>query len=375
MEPHDDGAGTALRAIAVVAIALAGLAFSVVPGISDVSERADAVLLDAQWRLLRRFDVRPAAEEIVIVGIDEATVKSIPEPPGLWHASLGRALAKLASVQPRAMALTLPLPERSFDGLKPGLDRALFDGLAAAVEAGPFVAVLSIDARTRGARNIHLPYLALLGESRLGIDLTARDADGVARRYSLLVPTEDGGFPTLEGRLCRAMKRACNDGLIHYSLGNAYTYVPLKDVLAMTDASGLERLFRDRIVLIGETQAFSDRVEVPLNLAAWEPQDARHSPGIVVHAQTLRTALAEAAPQEASRPLALVLLLLAASVFLVRPWPYAVLAGSVAGLAFLAGAIVALRGGVFLPAGAVLFTLVLAVGLRAATTLRGGNKS
>ena len=371
MEAHDDGTGTALRAIAVVAIALAGLGFSLLPA----AERLDSLILDAQWRLLRRFDARPAAEEIVIVGVDEATVQSIPEPPGLWHASLGRALSKLASVQPRAMALALPLPERSMDGVKPGLDRALFEGLAAAVESGPFVAVLSIDARTRGARNIHLPYLALLGESRLGIDLTARDGDGVARRFSLLVPTEDGGFPTLEGRLCRAMKRACNDGLIHYALGRPYTYVPMKNVLAMTDASLLKRLFHDRIVLIGEAQAFSDRVEVPLNLAAWEPPDARHSPGVVVHAQTLRTALAEAAPQEASRPLALVLIMLAAAVFLVRPSPYAMLAGSVAGLAFFAGAIVALRGGVFLPAGSVLLTLLLAMSLRAATALRSGKKS
>jgi CHASE2 domain-containing sensor protein len=374
MEAHDDGAGTALRAIAVVAIALAGLAFAVVPVLSDICERADATILDAQWRLLRRFDSRPSPGEIVIVGVDEATVKSIPEPPGLWHASLGRALAKLASVQPRAMALALPLPERSMDGVKPGLDRALFDGLAAAVEAGPFVAVLSIDARTRGARNIHLPYLALLGESRLGIDLTARDADGVARRFSLLVPTEDGGFPTLEGRLCRAMKRPCNDGLIHYALGSPYTYVPMKNLLAMTDVTLLQRLFHDRIVLIGEAQAFSDRVEVPLNLAAWEPQDARHSPGVVVHAQTLRTALAEAAPREASRPLGLVLMMLAAAVFLVRPWPYALLAGCVAALAFFAGAIVALRGGVFLPAGAILFTLLLATSLRALAGLGSGKK-
>ncbi len=362
MEVHDDGARTALRALAVAAIALAGLGFSLLPP----AERLDSLLLDAQWRLLRRFDARPAAEEIVIVGIDEATVKSIPEPPGLWHATLGRALEKLASAQPRAMALELPLPERSFDGVKPGLDRALFDGLASAVESGPFVAVLSIDARTRGVRNIHLPYLALLGESRLGIDLTARDADGVTRRYSLLVPTEDGGFPTLEGRLCRAMKRACNEGLIHYALGRSYTYVPLKNVLAMTDESLLRRLFHDRIVLIGEAQAFSDRVEAPLNLAAWEPACAATSPGIVVHAQTLRTALAEAAPQEASRPLALVLMMMAATVFLLRDWRRAALAAALAGACFFGAAVFTLRGGLFLPTGSVLFTLLLAMVVRAA---------
>jgi adenylate cyclase len=370
MEAPDDGARTAFRAIAVAAIALAGLGFSLLPP----AERIDSFLLDAQWRLLRRFDYRAAPEEIVIVGIDEATVQAIPEPPGLWHAALGRALAKIASARPRAIGLELPLPERSYDGVKPGLDRALFDGLAAAVESGPFVASLSIDARTRGARNIHLPYLALLGESRLGIDLAARDADGVARRYSLAVPTEDGDFPTLEGRLCRAMKRSCNEGLIHFSLGRPYTYVPLKNVLSMNDASLVQRLFRDRIVLIGEAQAFSDRVEVPLNLAGWEP-DARNSPGIVVHAQTLRTALAQAAPQGASRPVALVLITLAALVFLVRDWRFAAVAAIAAGIGCFVAAIVALRGGLFLPMGSPLVTLVLAMAARVGVAVRSWRKS
>ena len=374
MEAHDDGARTALRAIAVAAIALAGLAFSLLPPAQPLSEPLDSLLLDAQWRLLRRFDSRPAPEEIVIVGIDEATVKAIPEPPGLWHAALGRVLTRIAAAKPRAIGFELPLPERSYDGIKPGLDRALFEGLAAAIESGPFVAALSIDARTRGARNIHLPYLALLGESRLGIDLTARDGDGVARRYSLVVPTEDGGFPTLEGRLCRAMKRACNEGLIHYALGRPYTYVPLKNVLSMTDASLVTRLFHDRIVLIGEAQAFGDRVEVPLNLAGWEP-DTRHSPGIVVHAQTLRTALAEAAPQEAARPLTLVLIMLAATVFLVRDWRFAALAALAVGIACFVASIVALRGGLFLPVGSFFLTLGLAVLARMAVACRAWKKS
>ena len=365
MEAHDDGGRSAMRAIAAAAIALLGLVFSLLP----VAERLDSVLLDAEWRLLRRFDWRPAPEEIVIVGIDEESVRAIPEPPGLWHAALGRALARIAAARPRAIGLALPLPERSYDAVKAGVDRALFEGLATAVEAAPFVAVLSIDARTRGARNIHLPYLALLGESRLGIDLTARDADGVARRFSLLVPTEDGGFPTLEGRMCRAMKRQCSDGLIHYSLGRPFGYVPFKNVLSMTDERLLAGLFHDRIVMLGEAQAFADRVEVPVNLAGWEAEE-RTSPGIVVHAQTLRTALAGAAPQEASRPAIVILLTLAALVFLLRDARMAALAALGLGVGAFVLAGLMLRGGVFLPVSAVLFTLVLAAAARAAIRLR-----
>lgn len=370
MEAHDDGGGSALRAIAVAAIALAGFAFAMLPP----AERIDAFLLDAEWRILRRFDARPAPEDIVIVGVDEATVKAIPEPPGLWHVPLGRALARIAAAKPRAIGLELPLPYRSHDGIKPGLDRALFDGLATAVEGGPFVTVLTIDARTRGARNIHKPFLALLGESRLGIDLAARDPDGVVRRYSLMVPTEDGGFPTFEGRLCRALNRSCNDGLIHYSLGKPFEYVPLATVLASSDPRALERLFRDRIVLIGEAQPYTDRLDVPINLAAWEG-DTRTSPGLVVHAQTLRTALAGAAPQEASRPLVLVLLSLSALVFLLRRPRIAALTAVAVAVAIGVLAIVALRGGLFLPVTPVLFTLLLATGSRALIARRERRKS
>src|SRR5690348_10425600 len=173
-----DGGGYATRALAVAALALAGLGFSLTPA----AGRLDNFLLDLDWRILRRIDRVPATDELAIVGIDEATLKAIPEPPALWHAALGAALTRIAAARPRAVLLDFPLPERSFDGLRPGLDRALFDGLATAVEAAPFVAPLVIDPRTRGAREIHKPYLALLGESRLGLSLIARDDDGIARR-------------------------------------------------------------------------------------------------------------------------------------------------------------------------------------------------
>src|SRR5258708_36420710 len=200
MGEPDDSSAAALRAFAVAAIALGGFLFS----LSPAAGYFDHALLDWEWRLLRRFDPQPAPEDIFIVGIDPATVNSIPEPPALWHASMGHALARIAETKPRAIGLDFPLPERSYDAIHAGLDGALFAGLAAAVQNGPFVAVLTIHARTRSARRIHPPYLARLGESRLGIALPARDGDGVTRQFSLLVPTEDGGDPTPPGRVGRA---------------------------------------------------------------------------------------------------------------------------------------------------------------------------
>jgi CHASE2 domain-containing sensor protein len=369
MNEPDDGGRAAMRAFAVAALALAGLVFSLTP----VARSIDDALLDQQWRLLRQFDARPAADDIIIVGIDPATVSAIAEPPGLWHETLGKALARIAASRPRAIALDFPLPDRSYESVKPGLDRALFAGLAAAIRNGPFVATLNIDARTRSAKRIHTPFLALLGEERLGIGLTALDGDGVTRRFSLLIPTEDGGFPTLTGRMCRALKKDCGDGLIDYALGPAFRYVPLKDVLEMRDPGIMEKLFRDRIVLIGETQPYGDRIATPLNLASWEPAE-RDSPGVVVHAQTLRTALLDRAPQEASRPLVVLMLSAAALLFLMRDWRLAAAALALAAVGSFAAALVALRGGVFLPVGSILVTLALAWAARALAAWRGARR-
>ncbi len=355
MEASDAPDGGAQRAFAVAAIALAGLAFSLTP----LSERLDAAALDAGWSALRRFAPRPAPDDIVIVGIDEATLRAVPQPVGVWNEPLGEVLVRIAAARPRAIGLDVELPDRSLDALRPGLDRALLVGLAAARDNGPFVAVLSIDARTRSPRPVYPLYLGILTDEHLGIDLLARDVDGVTRRFSVLIPTEDGGFPTLAGRLCLALAKRCDDGLIDFSLGPPLRRVPFERVLQARDGGTLERMFRGRIVLIGETGRYSDRIGVPVNLAGWE-SDRHASPGIVVHAQSLRTALAGTAAQTASRPAVMVLVALAALLAFRRDWRIGA-AAAVLGSAGLAGASLAcLRDGLFVPVSAACCTAVLA---------------
>ena len=363
MTPPERRESSATRAFAVVAVALAGLVFA----LTTPAERLDNRLLDLQWAALRRFDPVPAPADIVIVGVDDRTAATITAPPGLWHESIGLALARLASAKPRAIGIDLPLPERSYDATRPGLDRALLVGLAAARENGPLVASLSIDPRTRGARPIHAPFLAVLGEERLGIGLLAHDIDGVTRRFSLAVPTEDGAFPTLAGRLCRTLARGCSDGLIHYALGPPFGYVSLQRLLATQDLATLQGLFKDRVVLVGEIQRHANRIPVPVNFAGWE-NGGHESPAVVVLAQSLRTAMLRAAPREASRPASVMLVSLAALLVLMRDWRHAFVSGILAAAAIFIVAVAALRGGIFLPAGGALATLALAWGARLVLT-------
>lgn len=349
------GGRASLTMFAVVALAIAGFAFSLTP----LAIALDNRLLDLEWRVLRSVAPAPAPDDIVIVGIDPATVEAIPAPPGLWHQALGEALTRIAATHPRAIGLDYPLPERSYEAIHPGLDLALFRGIAAAVRNGTFVATLEIDPATRAARRIHTPFLALLSDKSLGIGLAARDDDGVSRRFSILIPTEDGGFPTLAGRLCRALSSRCNDGLIDFALGPPLRKVSLRDVLGAPDAASLAPLFRDRIVLIGYAQPYTDRLRVPLNLAGWEPP-GRDSPAVVVHAQTLRTAMLGAAPQDASRALGVLLTLVACLPLAIRRRWLALACAALGVVAFLGAAAAALHAGLNVPVAGPLATLVVA---------------
>jgi adenylate cyclase len=361
MERPRDGSEAVTGAFAVLALAIAGFAFSFTP----LAARLDASILDREWALLRAVAPRAAPDDIVIVGVDEASVRAVPEPAGAWNEPLGEVLVRIASAQPRAIALMLPLPDRSLDGLRPGLDRALLVGLAAARRNGPFVAALTIDARTRSARPIFPPYLAVAGEQGLGIDLWPRDADGVTRRYSLAIPTQDGGYPTLDGRLCALLSGKCNDGLIDFALGAPFRYVPFRDVLAMRDADRGRALFHDRIVLVGEAQRHTDRIAVPFNLASWETAGS-DTPGIVAHAQALRTALLGAAAQDAARPFSILLVVAAALLLRVRGLRLLAAASALAALGLFAVGAFALRGGTFVPLAPALATLIAAAAARLA---------
>jgi hypothetical protein len=93
-----------------------------------------------------------------------------------------------------------------------------------------------------------------------------------------------------------------------------------------------------------------------------------------VHAQSLRTALASA-PQEASRPLSVLLLSLAALVFLLRDWRVALAVAAVVGVAAFAGATYALRSGLFIGVAPVLATLAFAALARVAAAWRDARRT
>jgi class 3 adenylate cyclase/CHASE2 domain-containing sensor protein len=292
--PHREPGLTPQRAVAVwVVLALSAVAAHFAPRV----ERLDLGLLDAQFALLRTF--RPAATqaEVVVVGIDEATLAAFPEPIALWHERLAAVFEGIAAGRPRAVGVDIELPERSYDFVRPGLDAALGRALIGLRAAAPVVLALNADASGR-IKPIHAPFAAIAGADGLGVATWLADADGTVRRFDEQQAAGDRAVPTLAGVLARRLGAHVEAGIVDFTRGPAFTYVPAHEVAAWATAGDTARLaaaFAGRIVLVGSVLPYVDRHQLPVALAAWEGADGTEarltSPGVLVHAQALRTLL------------------------------------------------------------------------------------
>jgi hypothetical protein len=122
-------------------------------------------------------------------------------------------------------------------------------------------------------------------------------------------------------------RRALHDGLIDYALGPPSVRAA-RDVLAT--ATRLPRkLFRDRIVLVGDVRA-ADRVGVPVNLAGWE--SGGHSRRAWSCTRN-RCARARGRARRSRAAARRVLVTLAALLVLMRDWRMALATAFLAALA------------------------------------------
>src|SRR5258706_4843035 len=125
---------------AIVAALVVALATIPTPPQSTLAD-TDRLAFDAQMRILRKFYPRPLANDIVLIGIDEDTYDEFPEPIALWHKHYARMLHALAKAKPRAVAVDVVLPERSYDSIMPGSDLALMRALLDMKRSAPLVYV------------------------------------------------------------------------------------------------------------------------------------------------------------------------------------------------------------------------------------------
>ncbi|HZP86226.1 MAG TPA: CHASE2 domain-containing protein [Burkholderiales bacterium] len=340
------------RRASVVSVVVV-LAMSAAFFVSPLRARLDGIAFDSVAKLIRHNGPLPAIEEVVIVGIDEATEQSIGEPFGMWHEQLAAALKGIARGAPKLVAMDIVLPDRSFDAIKPGLDAALIRAFRAVKDAvgqhDRFVVGQRIDARG-GLRRIDDMLLAAIGTEATGLAYAEQDLDGTVRRFRPAArETEDQLF--LAARIADAVDVPVRAGLIDFACGRPLQYIALREVLTWqrTDRDDLARkAFQGKIVLLGSVMPDEDSVRQPLSLAAWDPE-AIAPPGVVAHAQIVRALQSGRMLQELSTVslagLTAVAAMMVSMAGLVRLW--VICAVAVAGVlvmvhqAYLAGIFIA----------------------------------
>lgn len=351
---------------------LLGLGFCLLAALllhlSQTGEKLSRKVLDKQFGLLHRYETHPLKNDVVVVGIDEATFKSFKEPVSLWHPHLGKFLQALAQAKPAVVGLDIVLPERSYQFLIPDYDLSLLQGLQALKAQSPLVLAQTLD--EHGAfRPVYEPYLAAAGTDALASVVVCLDDDGVARRFDPNLCTVNAQGSTLVEKMAGHLgNKKVATGLVDFSAGEPFEYIPLTRVLdwqARGDAAQLARTFGGRPVLLGVVSRFGERVNAPIPLAAWEPQE-RHVPGVLMQAQMLRSMLHDGLIRSVSGALVLVLTLLAALFWLGRVgWVKLVVLATFPFLLLLVSTW-QLGQGMFLPIGGILFSGLFAFVVRLA---------
>jgi len=252
-------------------------------------------VLDVQQSVLLRYAPPPVRKDVVIVGIDEATLQQFAEPFALWHGHIGTFLRGMALAKASVVGLDVVLPSRSFDSVLPGSDAKLLGGLVAARPLVPVVLGTSAD-DTGQPLPIYAPFVTLAGAGGTGSLLLAPDADHVVRRFNENLGAAGQPIPSLAGQMLRKLnpRAVPQPGLINYAMGGFPRYIPLQQVNQWVDAGDvapLAQAFAGKPVLLGSVLPFEDRQIQPVNLAGWEPDNGHNVPGVLVHAQALRSLL------------------------------------------------------------------------------------
>lgn len=337
------------QAVTLLLLALAALGLPFFPPV----ERLDLSLLDGQFRWLRAHLPRPVARDPVIIGIDDQT-RELPEPITLWHEHFGKLFEALAVAQPAVVGVDIALPDRSYDAfLGRKFDRALASGLLALHRVAPVILGVTRDLG-RVERRIYPLFVSVVGGRRaLGQVVWAEDLDGGIRHFAPQIHAGQHRLDTLVTRMVAAIGVTPMPGIVDYSLGKRFGYVPMQRVLAWQAEGQLKKLrstFAHKVVLLGGILPFEDRAWMPVDLSAWEQRADRRQPGVLLHAQALRSLLGSGLIQPAAPYWRLGLLALALGSWWAsaRPLPAAlVVAGWVACSWVLSTWL--LRGGVWLP--------------------------
>lgn len=333
---------------------------------SQLSDSVSRKILDRQFAFLRDHYPHSIANDVVIVGIDEATFKVLKEPYALWHPHFGKFLQAMSRAKPSVLGVDVALPERSYDFLIRQYDQNLTQGLLALKVQTPIVLGQTLD-ENGNFRLVFPPFVDASGTDGLAPVVVCAETDGVARRADPNQCTVNTQGATLtEAMAAHLGRKQAARGLVDFRVGDEFNYVPFQKVLEWADRGDdeqLQRTFSGKPVLLGMVLPFEDRVNLPVELAAWEPEN-RHLSTVVWQAQALRSMLTRGLIQESHRNFVMALSLLAALLWFVRLHWYKFVALVIFPLILLAYSTWQLSEAAYLPVGGILLSGLFAFTLR-----------
>lgn len=270
-----------------------GVAVMLLLALVPAVEVLDLKILDTQFQLQRGLEPRPVQKDVVLIGFDEGTYTANEEPFALWHKHFADAFRALAIAKPGVVGLDFALPSKSYNKVIKGIDQELLHGIRALRKVAPMVFGKTV-LRDKQQRHIYAPYIAVAGKQSQAFVLWRLDADRVVRHFYPRLANTDKTLPTLVAAMAEQLGVAPREGLIDFALGPAFEYIPLQEVIRLAEDGEHERLkslFAGKPVLFGQTLPFEDRHYQPVNLAAWEHDNKNYVPGVLIHAQALRSLL------------------------------------------------------------------------------------
>lgn len=313
--------------------------------------------------MLRTHFPRPSTDRVVIVAVDQETIEALREPVGLWHAHLGQFLEGMAKAGAAAVAVDIVLPDRSVEGVAPGLDLKLTRSILAARQATPVVFALTVD-RNGKPRPVFAPFLAAAGPDSSGYALWRVDGDGAVRRFDEKLGAGGDAVPTLAGQTARRLGMQARQGRMDFSRGAPYAYVPLHRVLEAARAADVDRLkglFNGKVVVLGTVLPFEDLHQTPVQLAEGG-QESSGTPGVMLHAQALRNLIDDHLLRDVPSWMVWLLVAVATLIWFFARRPVMALIGVTVALVLLAVASTSLlAAGWYLPSGGIAAALVFAV--------------
>ena len=329
---------------------------------SNLLRGADLALYDLQMRWLRALAPSALAQDVVVIGLDEAAYESIVEPYALWHRHLGELFTGLAQARPAVVGLAAPLPVRSYEFLVKGIDAPLLDGIRRLRSVAPLVVGQPMGVGRR-LRPIAPELLVAAGTEAIASLVICEDSDGTVRRLNQRRCVDEDRNPPLSHVMAKALGREGSaSGLIDYSAGAEIEYIPLQTVLDWIHQgrqAQLQALVQGRAVVVASLLPTETRYRLPVRLAAWE-RGSRSEPAAVVHVQALRSMLGRGLIEPVTATATWLLALMAALLWFGRNgWVKFLMLASTVGLA-LAGSTLALWHGFYLHTGGLLAVGVLA---------------